>query len=100
MSAYIVATYDITDQEGYGPYVPSVIPLPQKHNAEILVADYAPHTYEGDQRGVVVVVRFESEEAARAWYEDPAYDAVKKIRLDASANGGLHLVKQFVPPQA
>ena len=40
MSAYIIATYDITDPVGYEPYVPAVIPLLQKHNAEILVADY------------------------------------------------------------
>ena len=98
MSAYIVATYDIVDQEGYGPYVPGVIPLLQKHDAEILVADYEPQVLEGDARGVVVVLRFESEEAATNWYNDPEYEPVRRIRLDSTSNGSVFLAKQFVPP--
>ena len=50
---------------------PGVIPLLQKHGVEILVADYEPKTLEGESRGVNVVLRFESEEAAMAWYHDP-----------------------------
>ena len=98
MSVYIIATYDITDPEGYEPYVPGVIPLLQKHGVEILVADYEPKTLEGESRGVNVVLRFESEEAAMAWYHDPDYEPVKKIRLDSSSRGTLTLAKQFVPP--
>ena len=45
-----------------------------------------------------VVLRFESEEAAMAWYNDPDYGPVKKIRVDSSANGTVVLAKQFVPP--
>tara|TARA_Y100001960_G_C14104670_1_gene554583 strand:+ start:208 stop:357 length:150 start_codon:yes stop_codon:yes gene_type:complete len=47
---------------------------------------------------VNVVLRFESEEAAMAWYNDPDYGPVKKIRGDSSANGTVVLAKQFVPP--
>ena len=32
MSAYIIASYDISDDAGYEPYVPGIIPLLQKHN--------------------------------------------------------------------
>jgi uncharacterized protein (DUF1330 family) len=77
---------------------PGVIPLLQKHGVEILVADYEPKTLEGESRGVNVVLRFESEEAAMAWYHDPDYEPVKKIRLDSSSRGTLTLAKQFVPP--
>jgi uncharacterized protein (DUF1330 family) len=98
MPAYVLAIYDVENQEGYGPYVPAVIPLLQKYGAEVLVADYAPRVLEGDPRGVVVVLRFDSEETALKWYNDPAYEPVRKIRLDSTARGFLSLAKEFVPP--
>ena len=74
------------------------MPLLQKHNAEILVADYEAKTIEGQGRGVNVVIRFESEEAAMNWYNDPDYGPVKQIRLDTTSNGMVMLAKHFVPP--
>ena len=100
MSAYMIASYDIRDQDGYAGYVPGVVPLLQKHGAEILVADYDVNCLEGENRSVYVVLRFGSEEPALAWYNDPAYEPVKKIRLSSSANGNLVLAQQFVPPSA
>lgn len=100
MSAYFIANYNITDPETYKDYVPGVIPLLQKHGAEILVADYESKSLEGEGCAVNIVLRFESEEAAMNWYHDPAYEPVKKIRLDATGNGTAVLTKQFVPPSA
>jgi uncharacterized protein (DUF1330 family) len=100
MSAYIIASYDIADPKVYEGYVPGVVPLLQKHGAEILVAEYDAKPLEGERRGVYVVLRFDSEEAALAWYNDPAYEPVRKIRLDSSANGNLVLAKQFAPPSS
>ena len=99
MAAYIIATYSINNPQGYEGYVPGVIPLLQKHGAEILVADYESEELEGPAHKVTVVLRFESEEAARAWYNDPDYDPVRKIRLDSST-GTLVLAKEFVMPSA
>ena len=98
MSVYMILSYDIEDPQGYEGYVPGVIPLLQKHNAEILVVDYEATSIEGEARGVNVVLKFESEEAAMKMYHDPAYQPVKQIRLDATKNGTLLLAKQFVPP--
>ena len=100
MSAYIIASYDIADAKGYEGYVPGVVPLLQKHGAEILVASYDAQALEGDRHDVYVVLKFASEEAALAWYNDPAYTPVKKIRLDSSANGNFALAKAFAPPSA
>ena len=98
MSAYIIVSYDIVDAEGYKDYVPGVVPLLRKHDAEILVADYEARGLEGEPRSVYVVLRFKSEEAALAWYNDPDYAPVKKIRLDSSANTNLVLARQWAPP--
>ena len=100
MSVYFILSYDIEDPQAYAGYVPGVVPLLQKHNAEILVADYEAKSIEGEARGVNVVLRFESEEAAMNMYNDPAYEPIKKIRLDSTKNGSTLLAKQFVPPSA
>jgi uncharacterized protein (DUF1330 family) len=94
----MVLSYDIEDPQGYEGYVPRVIPLLQRHNAEILVADYEAKSIEGEARGVNVVLRFESEEAAMNMYNDPDYRPVKKIRLNSTKNGTLLLAKQFSLP--
>jgi uncharacterized protein (DUF1330 family) len=98
MPVYILAIYDIVDAEAYEPYVPEVVPLLQKHGAEILVAEYEAQMLEGESGSTYVVLRFESEEAALTWYNDPAYEPVKKIRLASTSNGKVVLAKQFVPP--
>ena len=98
MSAYVIASYDIVDPEGYEGYVPGVLPLLAKHGAEILVADYESENLEGDTRSVNVVLKFDSEEAARNWYNDADYGPVKQIRINSSANGSVALTKEFVMP--
>ena len=69
----------------------------RKHGAEILVAEYDAQVLEGDKGSTYVVLRFESEAAALAFYTDPAYEPVKKIRLSSSNNGRVVLARQFVP---
>lgn len=100
MAAYVIASYDIVDPEGYEGYVPGVLPLLAKHGAEILVADYESEGLEGETRSVNVVLKFDSEEAARNWYNDPDYGPVKQIRINSSANGSAVLTKEFVMPTA
>jgi uncharacterized protein (DUF1330 family) len=97
MSAYVIAVYDIADPDGYQGYVPGVIPLLQKHGAEVLVADYATQPLEGQKRSACVALKFASEAAALAWYNDPAYAPVKKIRVDSSGETSILLAKEFVP---
>ena len=97
MSAYILAIYDIVDQQSYEPYAPGVVPLLEKHGAEILVADYEAQMLEGESGSTYVVLPFESEEAALAWYKDPAYEEVKKIRINSSKNGKVVLTRPFTP---
>ena len=97
-AAYVIASYDIVDPPAYEGYVPAVIPLLQKYGAEVLVADYDAKPLEGDRRSVFVVLRFESEERALAWYGDPDYEGPKAQRIGASTNASLVLARQFDPP--
>ncbi len=97
MSAYIIATYDIVDREGYSGYVPGVAPILQKHGAEILVADFDAQPLEGEKRNAYVALRFESAEAALGWYNDPAYEPIRKIRMESCDNNSVAIARPFVP---
>lgn len=100
MPAYMIASYEITDPDGYESYLASVVPLLEKHGAEVLVADHDAQALEGDKRSTYIVLRFDSAAAALAWYNDPAYASVKKLRLDSSRDGSLALCAGFVLPDA
>lgn len=100
MSVYVIASYDIVDLNEYQGYVPGVLPLLQKHVAQILAADFGAVALEGQARGVNVVLRFASEQAARAWYDDAEYGPVKQIRLRSTGNGSIVMLQEFVPPPA
>lgn len=62
------------------------------------VADYEAEALEGQASGVNVVLKFDSEEVARNWYNDADYGPVKQIRLSSTKNGSIILAKKFVPP--
>ena len=100
MAAYVIVTYDIADPKGFEPYIPGVVPILQKHGAEVLVADPAAQAMEGKASGMTVILKFSSQEAALAFYNDPAYQPVKKIRHDTTKNGIVVLAKEFIPPTA
>jgi uncharacterized protein (DUF1330 family) len=96
MSAYMVFNYTITNPEGYQAYPPAAMPtLPS--GAEVLVADYESDSIEGAPGHVTVVLRFESRDVARAWYESEAYQAVRHLRT-SNAEGAATLCDGFVMP--
>ncbi|HEY6456295.1 MAG TPA: DUF1330 domain-containing protein [Steroidobacteraceae bacterium] len=98
MAAYMIASFDIADRSEYEGYVPGMMPILQKYNPEILVADYACKALEGESRGVNVVIKFESEEILMAFYNDPAYRPFKEKRLRSTSNGTLLLAREFALP--
>lgn len=95
MPVYAIISYDIEDNDAYQAYAPGVIPLLQKHGAEVVVADYDARRLEGDKHGVYVVLRFPSEDAARAWHGDPAYEEVRNIRLTSCTNNSIVITSEF-----
>lgn len=100
MNAYVIGSYNIDDPAGYEGYVPGVLPLIAKHGGEVLVADFEPQRLEGQKRGVYCVLRFPSEEAVHAWFNDPAYEPVKSIRHRSCSELSLILAKELVPQGA
>lgn len=95
MPVYFVASYDIANPERYAEYPKRAIPLLLKHGAEVLAADYNAQPLEGEPATANIIIRFESEEQALAWYNDPDHQPVKKLRLNSTVNNLAFLAHGF-----
>jgi len=82
MSTYIVFTREKTNNQAeMDIYSKTVRPTMQGHPIKILAA-YGPHeVLEGSPTEGVVIVEFPSKEAAKAWYDSPAYREVREHRF-------------------
>ncbi len=85
MPAYALFIRDKTlDQAELDAYSAQVGATLQGHPVEILAA-YGPHVVlEGAGVEGAVVAKFPSIEAARAWYDSPAYQEVVKHRFNGA----------------
>jgi uncharacterized protein (DUF1330 family) len=85
MAAYFIAQYVVNDPKLYREYQAAGAPTIMAAGGEIVAFDVAAETIEGTPPGpVTVIVKFESTEAAKAWYGSPAYQAAVGKRLAAT----------------
>lgn len=99
MAVYYIGSYDVTDSQSYDQYVKRVIPLLMKHGCEIIVADREAKKMEGESRNINLVLKFDTQEQALAWYNDPDYQPIKGIRASSTTNSTGVLAKAFEPPE-
>lgn len=93
MSAYYIAHYVINDHEKYKEYQGGAGPTIAESGGKIVVFDVAAETIEGSPPGPqTVVIEFEDTEAAKAWYNSDAYQAVVGKRLEAAS--GFSVISQ------
>lgn len=95
MAVYLVTSCDITDPEKYAPYVPNVMPLLAKYDAEIVAADKNAITIDGEERQLTVILKFQSQEDIMKLFEDPEYKPWLDIRLASTTNRAAVLVNEF-----
>jgi uncharacterized protein (DUF1330 family) len=85
MAAYFIAQYTVNDPKLYREYQVAAAPTIQAAGGEVVAFDVAAETIEGTAPGPqTVIVKFESTEAAKAWYESPEYQAALPKRLAAT----------------
>ncbi|XVX19173.1 DUF1330 domain-containing protein [Actinomycetota bacterium] len=65
-------------------YVSEVDSTLDQYGGEILVQGFPAHVLEGEWQGFVTLLRFESVEAARRWYDSPEYGALAPLRQGSS----------------
>ena len=88
----MIAQLQIHDLEEYREYARQVAPTVAPFGGRLLVASDHADVLEGRQPYPRTVIgEFPTMEAARAWYESPAYDAIRHLRM-ASTNGTVFLV--------
>ncbi len=97
--AYLIAETEITDRAAFQKYaekVPETL-APFSGSFHYVVRGGKTQALEGQPPKGIVVIAFDSAEKALAWYNSPAYQAIKPIRLGASV-GRLYLA-EGLPPQ-
>jgi uncharacterized protein (DUF1330 family) len=93
MAAYFIAQYVVNDPKLYREYQAGATPTIQAAGGELVSFDVAAETVEGTPPGPqTVILKFESAEAAKAWYNSPAYQAVVGKRL--AATNGFAIISQ------
>ena len=94
---YAIFTVTIRDQAGYDVYIDKALPTIVESGGRPIVMYDDPEVLEGQSRGSrIVMLEFDSVQAARNWYSSPAYQAVIGERhasttADAVIVGGLEM---------
>lgn len=98
--AYFILEIDVHDAEGMKTYLAKVGATIAPYSVQFLVNGGEIQPLEGmPPVGNVVMLRFENMEAARNWYNSPAYRDVLPHRLN-SADNRAYLVEGLEPAQA
>jgi uncharacterized protein (DUF1330 family) len=85
MAAYFIAQYKVNDGALYGEYQKGAGPTIAAHGGELVSFDIAAETIEGEPPGPqTVIVKFETAEQAKGWYNSSEYQAVVGKRLEAT----------------
>jgi uncharacterized protein (DUF1330 family) len=93
MAAYFIAQYVVNDPALYAEYSQGAGPTIAASGGELVSFDIAAETIEGTPPGPqTVILKFETPEAAKAWYESEAYQKVVSKRL--AATEGFAIISQ------
>ena len=95
---YWIVHLDVTDAEGYKPYVPALLSHLAKFGARFPVRGGAREVPEGKVRGRTAVVEFPSFDLAMSCYSSPDYVPVKKLR-QGNAEVDLVVVEGYGGPK-
>lgn len=79
---YLVVNLHVEDKDRYRQYEKGFFPILKEHRGEFIAYDDDSETLEGEspRSGRMVIFSFPSEDAARGWYNDPAYQALSEHR--------------------
>ena len=83
MAAYIIGRVEVRDTAWTMEYVPKATALVQKHGGKLLAGSgCAMESLEGERKlpSAIIVLEFPSMEQAKAWYHDPEYAPLIKLR--------------------
>tara|TARA_B100000780_G_C20944635_1_gene376766 strand:+ start:243 stop:530 length:288 start_codon:yes stop_codon:yes gene_type:complete len=77
---YLMANLRVEDQEIFKEFSSTAIPLIEKFGGKLLARGPHADRHEGEVKGIVTLIEFESKEAAEKFYFSDEYKAAKAIR--------------------
>ena len=97
MASYLIANYNVLDQDGYNQYLSTVEATISAHDGKILVAGPGSTPIEGDPGEITVVLEFPTRQALEGWYDSSEYQEVIHLRTD-NTEGSLVFADEFSAP--
>jgi len=82
--AYFFAEIDVTDMEAYRTYVERNTPIVNDYGGRFLARGGKTTAMDGDPPKRIVIIAWENEDKARAWYTSAAYKEIIPIRDKAA----------------
>lgn len=89
---YLIAHFSVTDPETFGDYVRAADEAVKKYDPKIIAWSGQFENLEGEAHEQHMIFEFRSYEDAKNFYQSPAYQAAKAIRIQA-ATGTFTLVE-------
>ena len=81
---YVVANIRVRDQEKFQQFSGMAGPAIQKYGGKVLARDAVADRLEGDVDGIVMMIEFESKDAANTFYHSEEYQAAKTVREECA----------------
>jgi uncharacterized protein (DUF1330 family) len=95
MVAYVINEIVVTEPERFQTYADQVPAIIAKYGGEYVVRGGQPERIDGPEPPHrLVILRFESREAARAWRASPEYRAILPIR-EATSTSRVYIVDGY-----
>jgi|SRR5690242_19345577 uncharacterized protein (DUF1330 family) len=92
MTAYVIAEMEVSDPEAYRKYMALTPAAIARHGGRFLVRGGPGEALEGAPPNRIVVLAFDSMEAARRFYDSAEYRAARKER-EGAATARLFIVE-------
>ena len=87
---YIIENYEVTNQKDYIPPVKTINEILEKFGGKFLVATPKSTTLSGEPLEVIIVIEFDSNEMALAFYDSSEYAEYKKLYEKTTRGWILH----------
>ena len=81
---YVVANIRVQDQDKFKQFSGMAGPAIKKYGGKVLARGPDADRLEGDLSGIVMLIEFESKEAANTFYYSEEYQAAKAVRETCS----------------
>ena len=96
---FMVANFHVHDKDEYRKYEKGFFPILKKPGGSFHTYDDNTITLEGEapREGRMVIFQFPSEEAAKAWWDDPEYQAISEFRRAGTSMQFLTMVHGLPP---